>query len=72
VSADLVSLQALRSSLPREGLNAYSDQALSSILRELGFTQAGRHIIDGNRHSLWAKPGVADPAATAQQRFDLI
>ena len=72
VSRDLVSLQALRASLPREGLPPYTDQALGGILREMGLLPVGRHTIDGNRHNLWALPNVVNPVEVAQRRFTLI
>ena len=72
VHRDLVSVQALRASLPREGLPPYTDQALGGILREMGLLPAGRHTIDGNRHNLWALPTVINAGEAAQQRFRLI
>lgn len=72
VRRDLVSLNALRNVLPAATLPSFSDQALSAILREEGFTYIGRHSVDGNRHSLWVMGNLNDPIARAQERMDLL
>jgi hypothetical protein len=72
VRRDLVSLTALRGSLPNDRLLHYSDQALSSILRELGYNVAGRHMVDGSRHSLYTKDCHGVAVEVAKQRMDLL
>ena len=72
VRRDLVSLTALRGNLPNDRLVQYSDQALSAILRELGYNVAGRHMVDGVRHSLYTKDCHGIAAEVAQQRMDLL
>lgn len=72
VRRDLISLTALRGQLPNDRLFQYSDQALSAILRELGYIVAGRHMVDGARHSLYTKDCHGNAAEVAQQRMDLL
>lgn len=54
---DLVSLRALRDLIEIEhrGLARFSDQALSSVLREMGFVSAGRVRVGSDRHSMWSR-----------------
>ena len=68
----MISLTALRGQLPNDRLFQYSDQALSAILRELGYIVAGRHMVDGARHSLYTKDCHGNAAEVAQQRMDLL
>ena len=50
-------------------MGKFSDQALSSILRELCFVSVGRVRINEDRHSLWCKGMTPDIAKTiAEQR----
>ena len=71
VRHDLVSVSALRTVLPNDRLSQYSDQALSSILRELGYEVAGRHTLDGARHSLYRRDLDGEAATVARLRIDL-
>lgn len=72
VRRDLVSLTALRGSMP-EHVRGYSDQALTLILMEKGFVAAGRHLIDGHRHLLFTRGMSPDVAAVnAQMRMDVL
>ena len=71
VRHDLVSVSALRAVLPNDRLSQYSDQALSAILRELNYEVAGRHTLDGARHSLYRRALDGDAAKMAQLRMDL-
>jgi hypothetical protein len=72
VRPDLVSLTCLRALMPREGLPPFSDQGLASILRQEGFVDCGRHSIDGNRHSLWARGKPERALDTARTRLELL
>ena len=72
VRKDLVSLTALRAMMPTNNLPPFTDQGLSSILREEGFVSVGRHQIDGATHALWTMDPDLDTAARAQQRMDLL
>lgn len=72
VRPDLVSLTALRGVLPREGLPPFTDQALSSILRQESWLPAGRHIIDGNRHTLWTRGNPERALDLARTRIELL
>ncbi len=58
VRQDLVSVKSLRAVLETQNLDRFSDQALSVILREMGFVWAGRIRLDQahsstTRHTLW-------------------
>jgi hypothetical protein len=72
VRKDLVSLTALRAVLPTDRLPPFSDQALGAILRTMGLFAAGRHLVDGTRHALWAKNITPDIEARAQARMDVL
>jgi hypothetical protein len=69
---DLVSLTALRSLIAAERVASFSDQALSAVLRECGYTSVGRHVVEGAKHSLWTRRLVGDAATVAQQRMDYL
>jgi hypothetical protein len=73
VRRDLVSLTELRQSLPSHRLPAFTDQGLSGILRDKGFTDLGRHPLNGERHSLWTTrdEALAVTLGHAQARLDL-
>jgi len=73
VRRDLVSLTELRQSLPSHRLPAFTDQGLSGILRDKGFTDLGRHPLNGERHSLWTTRDepLAVTLGHAQARLDL-
>jgi hypothetical protein len=72
VAPDLVSLTALRGVLPQDRLPVFTDQGLAAVLREKGFVNAGRHLIDGARHSLWTHSLEGDPAAEAALRSSVL
>ena len=72
VRKDIVSVGVLRQMLPRDGLPHFSDQGLANILREDGYIYAGRHVIDGERHNLWALEGVTDVLAKARTRVEFL
>ena len=72
VRRDLVSITALRGCISRDGVPPFSDQALANILREEGFVSAGRHIIDGSRHTLWTTGPVEAAPDQARLRFELL
>lgn len=72
VRKDLVSITALRAVLPTDKLPPFSDQALGAVLRSLGLVSAGRHLVDGTRHTLWAKQITPDIEARAQARMDTL
>lgn len=57
VKPDLVSIKLLRQLIETEsrGLGRFSDSALASILRDMGFVSAGRIRFDGSRQSFWSK-----------------
>jgi hypothetical protein len=46
---------------------------LSGILRDKGFTDLGRHLLNGERHSLWTTRDetLAATLGHAQARLDL-
>jgi len=66
VLTDLVSTTALRNILEAEhrGLGRFTDQSLGAVLRDLGFSSAGRIRLGESRHSVWVR-GVAIEAAAA-------
>lgn len=72
VRRDLVSLHVLRGVLPPDRLAQFSDQGLAAVLREKGFVSAGRHEIDGVRHSLWSRDLTTDPVAEAAVRLQVL
>lgn len=72
VSHDLVSITSLRGSLPVDRLPVFTDQGLAAVLREKGFVNAGRHVLDGTKHSLWVRGFAGDPAAEAALRASVL
>lgn len=72
VRRDLVSMNVLRASLPADRLAAFSDQGLAAVLREKGFTSAGRHDVAGVRHSLWVRGFDGDVVAEATVRLEVL
>jgi hypothetical protein len=72
VRRDLISLNVLRQVLPADRLAHYSDQGLAAVLREKGFVAAGRHDVDGVRHSLWVRNFDGDAAAEAAVRMSVL
>lgn len=67
---DIVSAKVMMEALSLEiGMRLPTVQHLSSVLREEGFEQIGRHLIGNDRHYLWVRSGVTgDPLATAVER----
>lgn len=56
VRRDLLSLHALRQAIDTSTIGNFSDQGLSSVLKELGFARYNRSLLsDGQRHSLWTR-----------------
>jgi hypothetical protein len=73
IRKDLVSMQALRGVLEAtEKLGSFSDQAMSSILRELGWNKGTRCRLNGERHTLWSKGPAADLKAIAEERLEIL
>lgn len=72
VRRDLVSVQALRALLPREGLPPFSDQGLASILREEGYQSVGRYQLDGSMHELWSTEIIPDAKEKAKTRIEIL
>jgi len=68
VRQDLLSLACLRGCMPSANLPHFTDQALSAVLRELGWEKVGRPIVDGARHTLYSKGLLASPTMTANAR----
>lgn len=72
VCPDLVSITALRGVLPTDRLPVFTDQGLAAVLREKGFINVGRHVIEGAKHSLWTHDFSGDPAAEAALRQSVL
>jgi hypothetical protein len=72
VSPDLVSITALRGVMPTDRLPVFTDQGLAAVLREKGFVNAGRHVIEGAKHSLWVNGFTGDPVAEATLRSSVL
>lgn len=72
VSPDLVSITALRGVLPHDRLPVFTDQGLAAVLREKGFVNAGRHVVEGAKHSLWVHGFDGDPGAEAALRQSVL
>lgn len=70
VQYDIVSGKALQDLLfSEESLNRISAQQLGAVLREEGFCQVGRHMINGERHYLWTRGQIADAVELAIDRL---
>lgn len=70
VRRDLVSVGCLRGALDSSHLPDFSDQALASVLRELGWTKYSRLLIDGSKHQIWVKKQFdQDVRAVAESRL---
>jgi len=63
---DIVSGKTLIDAMHLEGLTRATSQAVSAVLREEGFRQIGRHLLGGERHYLWIRPGVNESVAVAE------
>lgn len=72
VRRDLVSLGALRSVLDDDHLPHFSNQALASVLRDLGWEKRERVEIEGLKHLLWTQGVVLDPVGKARGRSEVI
>lgn len=67
---DIVSGKALQDLLfSEESLNRISAQQLGAVLREEGFCQVGRHMINGERHYLWTRGQITDAVELAIDRL---
>lgn len=70
VQYDVVSSKALKDMFLMEaGTRQPSMQAVSSVLREEGYHQVGRHLFGEERHYLWARGGVERACEIAGERF---
>lgn len=69
VAKDLLSSRSLREILEVEhrGLGRFTDQTLASVLREMGYTAAGRERMGDSRHSLWVRGSLPLPAGQMAQ-----
>lgn len=72
VRKDILSAGCLRGCMDTMNLQQFSDQALAAVLREIGWTPGGRHMVDGARHSLWFKGFTGNVLDEAKKRFDLL
>ena len=72
IAKDLVSLQALRNYLQSSNLPHFTDQGLSAILKEKGWTKFGRCRVKDERHILWVKGLRRNAGEVALERIDLI
>lgn len=73
VALDLVSTKILLQLLEVEGIRKLSAQHVSSILRSEGYEQAGRYLIDDERHYLWTRvgSGIADAGQAARNNREI-
>ena len=70
LQSDLVSISVIRDFLDqRRGLSHPSDQQIASVLRQLDFQPAGRHLLSGQFHTLWTKGPVDHAAGDAGERL---
>jgi len=61
---DIVSAKTIMDALHmEEGLTRATSQHVASVLREEGFKQIGRHMINGERHYIWVRAGVNEETA---------
>lgn len=61
---DIVSAKTILDALKMEdGIYRATPQSVSSVLREEGFHQIGRHLIGDDRHYLWTRQGVCQETA---------
>jgi len=72
VRKDLLSLACLRGSLDSSHLPDFSDQALASVLRELGWFKYNRIMVDGAKHQIWIKRQFPDVRGTAEARVKFL
>ena len=70
VRADVLSMSVLRGCLESSHLGEFSDQALASVLRELGWIKYQRAMVNGAKHQLWTKGRLnGDPVGLATARI---
>jgi Primase C terminal 2 (PriCT-2)/Family of unknown function (DUF5906) len=68
IQFDIVSSKALYEALTiEEGVHC-TVQQLAHVLRDEGYHQDGRHLLNDERHYLWVRPGVQDAAEQAAER----
>lgn len=72
VQKDLLSISCLRGVLDSSHLPDFSDQALASVLREMGWQKAIRCMIEGGKHQIWVKKDFADVQETARMRLKFL
>lgn len=72
VRKDLLSLACLRGSMDSSHLPEFSDQALASVLRELGWFKYNRVMVDGAKHQIWIKRQFEDVRGTAEARLQYL
>lgn len=72
VQKDLLSLSCLRGVLDSSHLPDFSDQALCSVLREMGWQKQIRCMIEGGKHQLWVKKEFPDVRGTAEARLKFL
>lgn len=60
---DIVSAKTVMDALMMEGVSRVTAQQIGGVLREEGYRQIGRHMIAGERHYLWIRPGVDEGRA---------
>ncbi|NDJ15597.1 MAG: hypothetical protein EBY17_31240, partial [Acidobacteriia bacterium] len=72
VRSDLLSLSCLRGVLSGQTLPDFSDQALASVLRELGWEKRERVLLEGIRHTLWSKNFPGDVRSEAGLRLEYL
>lgn len=66
IQYDIVSANKLKNALTiEESLTHVTAQKVAQILREEGFTQAGRHLIGTERQYIWVRPGISEAEAFA-------
>jgi len=64
VQYDIVSAKALMDAVHLEdGMGRITTQQVSTVLREEGFRQIGRHMFGTERHYLWCRDGISDEKA---------
>ena len=67
IQYDVVSVKAILDYLAlEEGMARVSAQHLGHVLRDEGFTQAGRHYVGEERHRLWVRHGISESDAIAR------
>ena len=70
VRRDLLSLSCLRGAMDTTHLPDFTDQALASVLRELGWIKHSRVLVGGNKHQIWVRRDFADVRAECELRLN--